>query len=126
MSKILIVEDDVENLNLMKRFLKDRAGLDLVIAEHAEHTFELVPNERPAVILMDLTLDKWDPPADGFDLTEQVRQMPEAENVHIIAVSARAMDHERQKAMDAGCDEFITKPLNYAELIAKLRTLTSN
>ena len=115
---VLIVEDDPENLEYVVEFLEDEFAL--LVAENGDHAVELTREHHPDVVLMDLKLDLWSPPTTGFDLTERLRELPEMKGAPIIAASARSMDHERKRAIDAGCNDLITKPYNFDDLIRRL------
>jgi CheY-like chemotaxis protein len=125
-SKILVIEDDPANRDLMNRFLK-RAGFDVLLADDPDHALELAQSECPKIALMDLTLDKhWNTSLSGIELTRKIKALPGGADIRILAVTAHAYEDMLQQARDAGCDEFcVTKPINYPELVKTLKEMTS-
>jgi CheY-like chemotaxis protein len=119
MSKILYVEDNEENVYMLRRRLEKR-GYDLVIAEDGAKGVEAAQREMPDLILMDLSL----PVLSGWDAARQLKSVAETARIPIIALSAHALDGEREKALAAGCDDFETKPVDLARLLEKMTRLT--
>lgn len=115
MARILIVEDNEMNRDMLSRRL-ERAGHQPLIAETASRGIELARAERPDVVLMDLSL----PDMDGRDATRSLRADPETASLRIIALTAHAMASDRESALAAGCDDFETKPVDFARLSAKI------
>jgi CheY-like chemotaxis protein len=118
MAKILIIEDTENNRVLLTRRLKPR-GYDIITAEDAEKGLPLVEGERPDLILMDVGL----PGINGWDATRQLKSNPATKHVPVIALTAHAMDGDREKAMAAGCDEYEIKPIDFNRLFEKIDRL---
>ncbi len=118
MSKILLVEDNEMNRDMLSRRLK-RKGFDVVVAEDGQQGVEMAQAESPDLILMDMSL----PVIDGWEATTQIKARPETQEIPVIALTAHAMVGDRQKAMDAGCDEYDTKPVEFKRLLGKMKTL---
>ena len=118
MAKILIIEDTENNRILLTRRLRPR-GYDIIAAEDAEKGLPLVEGERPDLILMDVGL----PGMNGWDATRQLKSNPATKHVPVIALTAHAMDGDREKAMAAGCDEYEIKPIDFNRLFDKIDRL---
>jgi CheY-like chemotaxis protein len=110
---ILIIDDNVQNLKLA-RVLLTRHGHDVHTAEDAEEALKRLESLRPAVILVDLQL----PGMDGFTLTRRLKATPATRNIVVIAVTAYAMVGDEQRARDAGCDDYVSKPIDTKKLPA--------
>jgi CheY-like chemotaxis protein len=121
MPKILYVEDNEENVYMLRRRLEKR-GYDLVVAEDGAKGVEAAQREQPDLILMDLSL----PVLSGWDAARQLKSAAETSRIPIIALSAHALDGERQRALAAGCDDFETKPVDLARLLEKMERLTKS
>ncbi len=104
---ILIVEDNLLNRKLVEAILKP-LGYHLLIAVNGEEGIEVATRERPDLILMDLQLPK----VNGYDATEVLKSQPETAHITIVALTAHAMADERERALAAGCDGYITKPVD--------------
>ena len=118
MPKILLVEDNEMNRDMLTRRLEKR-GYTLVIAVDGGAGVAMVKTEKPNLILMDMSL----PVIDGWEATKQIKADPETAGIPIIALTAHAMDSDRQKALGAGCDDFDTKPVELARLLGKIEEL---
>jgi CheY-like chemotaxis protein len=118
MPKILIVEDNEMNRDMLSRRLVKR-GYDVDIAVDGEQGLAMARSTPPALILMDMSL----PGVDGWEATRQLKTMPETRSVPVIALTAHAMAGDREKAIAAGCDDFDTKPVDLARLLAKIEAL---
>ena len=118
MAKILIIEDTENNRVLLTRRLKPK-GHDIVMAEDAERGLAMVPTERPDLILMDVGL----PGMDGWTATRQLKSDAETRGIPVIALTAHAMQGDREKATEAGCDDYETKPIDFARLFEKIDRL---
>ncbi|HSU56588.1 MAG TPA: response regulator [Candidatus Dormibacteraeota bacterium] len=118
MAKILIIEDTENNRVLLTRRLKPR-GHDIVTAENAENGLAMVTSERPDLILMDVGL----PGMDGWSATRQLKSDPANRQIPVIALTAHAMDGDREKAIEAGCDDYETKPVDFNRLFAMIDRL---
>ena len=115
MAKILIIEDTENNRVLLTRRLRPR-GYDIITAEDAEKGLLLVESERPDLVLMDVGL----PGLNGWDATRQLKSNPATKHVPVIALTAHAMDGDREKAIAAGCDEYEIKPIDFNRLFEKI------
>lgn len=114
MKKILIVEDVELNTELLVQLLEDDYAL--VTAVDGVEAIEKTKTERPDLILMDMSL----PVLDGYDATRAIKADPDLADILIIGLSAHAMSGDAQKALDAGCDDYLTKPLDDDLLFEKL------
>jgi CheY-like chemotaxis protein len=111
--RILIVDDHPANLRLVSFLLRSK-GFDVRVAASAVEALAMIDAELPELILMDIQL----PEMDGLALTRLLRERPETESVVIVAVTAYAMKGDEQKALDAGCDGYVTKPIDTRALPA--------
>ncbi|CAG7636584.1 response regulator [Paenibacillus allorhizosphaerae] len=116
MYKILLVEDNEMNRDMLSRRLM-RKGYQVVIAVDGQQGIDMARCESPDLILMDLSL----PVIDGWDATRQLKQSPETKSIPVIALTAHAMTSDREKALDAGCDDFDTKPIEWNRLLEKIQ-----
>lgn len=110
-ARILVVEDNPMNMKVVLMTLK-RHGYTLLEAVDGKEALEVAISERPDLILMDIQLPKM----DGLEVTRRLRQMPEFEQTPIIALSAYAMKGDRERGMEAGFDDYLSKPVNTREL----------
>ncbi len=115
MAKILLVEDNEMNRDVLSRLLQKR-GYTIAFAEDGESALAMALAERPDLILMDISL----PRMDGYEVTQKLRQDPTMQRVPIIALTAHAMTSDRQRALDAGCTDYETKPVEFARLLVKI------
>ena len=118
MAKILLVEDNELNRDMLSRRLT-RRGYQVVVAEDGERGLELVRAERPDLVLMDMSL----PGIDGWEATRRLRADPEIADTRVIALTAHAMAGDRERALEAGCDDYDTKPVEMERLLLKITTL---
>jgi CheY-like chemotaxis protein len=118
MPKILLVEDNEMNRDMLSRRLEKR-GYTLAIAADGGAGVELAKSGLPDLILMDMSL----PVIDGWEATKLCKADPATAKIPIIALTAHAMDSDRVKALEAGCDDFDTKPVELARLLAKIEEL---
>ncbi|MEM7222578.1 MAG: response regulator [Pseudomonadota bacterium] len=116
--KVLYVEDNEDNILLLKTRL-DQSGYETLVARDGELGVKMAQKERPSVVLMDMSL----PVMDGWDATKLLKEMPETMHIPVIGVSAHAMSGDREKAIEAGCDEYVTKPVDLPELLEKIDRL---
>ena len=107
MNRILIVDDNPTNLKLVS-FLVRSHGYEVVTATDAAAALAAIQAERPAVILMDLQL----PGVDGLELTRRLKADPATRQIPVVAVTAYAMKGDHEKALAAGCDDYVTKPID--------------
>ena len=118
MPKILLVEDNEMNRDMLTRRLEKR-GYTVAIAVDGGAGVALAKSGLPDLILMDMSL----PVLDGWDATKQVKADPATAAIPIIALTAHAMEGDRQKALGAGCDDFDTKPVELNRLLLKIEEL---
>jgi len=118
MPKILLVEDNEMNRDMLSRRL-NRNGFEVVIAVNGQDGVDLAGSTRPDLILMDMSL----PVLDGWEATKIVKSNPDTARIPVIALTAHAMVHDRERAMAAGCDEFDTKPIELSRLLEKINSL---
>lgn len=121
MQTILLVEDNEMNRDMLSRRLV-RKGFRVITAINGQEGVELAERERPDLILMDMSL----PVMDGWEATRVLKGSPELSGIPIIALTAHAMTGDDEKAFQAGCDEFDTKPVVLERLLAKIQLLLNN
>jgi CheY-like chemotaxis protein len=117
-AKILLVEDDEMNRDMLSRRLMKR-GYDVMIATDGEQGVSMARTEDPAIVLMDMSL----PVMDGWTATRTLKGDPDTASIPIIALTAHAMSGDEDKARDAGCDDFDTKPVELKRLLGKIQAL---
>jgi two-component system, cell cycle response regulator DivK len=118
MKRILVVEDNELNRDVLRRRLT-RRGYDVVVARDGREGLELARTREPHLILMDLGL----PEVDGWECVRRLRGQASTERIPVIALTAHAMLGDRERALDAGCDEFDTKPIDFDGLLTKMDRL---
>ena len=118
MSKILLVEDNELNRDMLSRRLIKR-GYDVVIAVDGAEGVALAKAEHPDLILMDMSL----PVMTGWDATRELKADPDTKTIPVIALTAHAMQGDREQAMEAGCEDFDTKPVELKRLLEKMEKL---
>jgi CheY-like chemotaxis protein len=118
MPRILYVEDNEDNVYMLRLRLK-KHGYEMIVAEDGEKGVALALRDRPDLIIMDLSL----PVLSGWDAARRLKAGLETRAIPIIALSAHALDGEREKALAAGCDEFETKPVELPRLLEKMARL---
>ena len=118
MTKILLVEDSEMSRDMLARRLA-RRGYEVVIAVDGAQGVALARTEAPDLILMDMNL----PVLDGSEATRQLRAAPATRSIPIIALTAHAMSGDREKALEAGCDDYDTKPIELERLLGKIEVL---
>jgi CheY-like chemotaxis protein len=116
---LLLVEDNELNRDMLVRRLS-RAGITVIAAGDGAEALDMMRRERPAVVLMDMNL----PVMDGWTACRRAREDESLRDIPIIALTAHAMDSDRKQAMEAGCDEYATKPIDFPGLLAKIEALT--
>ena len=118
MPKILLVEDNEMNRDMLSRRLQ-RRGYEVVMAVDGQDGVTKAQAEAPALILMDMSL----PVLDGWEASRQLKATPATRGIPIIALTAHAMSGDREKALEVGCDDFDTKPIELDRLLAKIEAL---
>ena len=109
--KILIVEDNPLNMRLMRMTLRGK-GYTLIEASNGEEALDKAVKEKPDLIIMDMQL----PTISGVEATQRLRKIPELSRISVIAVTAYAMKGDQEKFIEAGCDAYLSKPINTREL----------
>src|SRR5436305_437 len=118
MPKILLVEDNEMNRDMLSRRLQ-RKGYDVVIAVDGEEGLQLAQQETPDIVLMDMSL----PVLDGWEATRRLKAQEQTGAIPVIALTAHAMAGDREKALEAGCDDYDTKPIELPRLLGKIEAL---
>lgn len=117
MTRILLIEDNELNRDMLSRRLQ-RAGMDVLLACDARHGIETAQGEHPDIILMDLRL----PDMSGWEAARRLKTDEHTKRIPLIALTAHAMEGDRQRAINAGCDDYETKPIDLPRLLGKIRT----
>jgi CheY-like chemotaxis protein len=118
MARILLVEDNEMNRDMLSRRLV-RNGHEVTIAIDGQQGVDMALSGRPDIILMDMSL----PVIDGWEATRQVRANDATRKIPVIALTAHAMSGDREKAIEAGCDDYDTKPVEITRLLGKITAL---
>jgi two-component system, cell cycle response regulator DivK len=118
MAKILLVEDNEMNRDMLSRRLV-RNGFEVVIAVNGQEGVDLTASEKPDLVLMDMSL----PVMDGWEATRRLKADDATRTIPVIALTAHAMESDREQAMKAGCDDFDTKPIELPRLLGKINAL---
>lgn len=118
MPKILLVEDNDMNRDMLSRRLS-RRGFEIIIATDGQEGLDLAATGAPDLILMDMSL----PTMDGWETTRRIRAHAPTAGIPVIALTAHAMSGDREEALDAGCDDYDTKPIEFERLLGKIATL---
>ena len=118
MVKILLVEDNEMNRDMLSRRLI-RKKFEVVIAVDGAEGVDMSISEAPDIILMDMSL----PILDGWQATKKIKADPQTKNIPVIAMTAHAMAGDREKCLNAGCDDYDTKPVEFPRLLDKIKNL---
>jgi CheY-like chemotaxis protein len=118
MAKVLLVEDNEMNRDMLSRRLIKR-GYTVVMAIDGQQGIDMAVSEKPDIILLDMSL----PVVDGWEAAKQIKANPLSASAPLIALTAHAMAADRERAMSAGCDDFDTKPVELPRLLGKMETL---
>jgi CheY-like chemotaxis protein len=118
MSKVLLIEDNEMNRDMLSRRLI-RRGFEVIFAVDGQQGIDLARSQRPDIILMDMSL----PVIDGWEATRRVKSDAATRGVPVIGLTAHAMSGDREKAIEAGCDDYDTKPVEFDRLIGKIERL---
>ena len=121
MPKILIVEDNEMNRDMLSRRL-ERRGFAVVMAVDGQQGVDMTRSEKPDLVLMDMSL----PVMDGWTATQTIKGDAELKGIPVIALTAHAMEGDREKAMAAGCDDYDTKPIELPRLLEKIGKFLPN
>jgi CheY-like chemotaxis protein len=118
MPRLLYVEDNEMNRDMLSRRLQ-RRGFEVLIAGDGEQGVTLAAAEKPDLILMDMSL----PVLDGWEATRRIKAAPDTRRIPIIGLTAHAMATDRDKCLEAGCDDYDTKPVELGRLLEKIERL---
>ncbi len=118
MAKILLVEDNEMNRDMLSRRL-ERKGYEVCVTDDGQKGVDMATSEQPDLILMDMSL----PVIDGWEATRQIKANPATQSTPVIALTAHAMSGDREKALNAGCDDYDTKPVELPRLLEKINAL---
>lgn len=118
MSKILLVEDNEDNRDMLSRRL-ERKGFTVTLAVDGQDGVDKAKSELPDIILMDMSL----PVMDGWEATKVLKDNPDTAQIPVIALTAHAMSSDREKAIEAGCNDYDTKPVDLQRLLNKISDL---
>jgi CheY-like chemotaxis protein len=121
MTKILLVEDNEMNRDMLSRRL-ERKGYAVAIAVNGQQAVDMAAADPPALVLMDMSL----PVLDGWEATRRIKANAATRSIPIIALTAHAMQGDEQKAKEAGCDDYDTKPVELPRLLAKIEALLNH
>lgn len=121
MTKVLLVEDNEINRDMLSRRLI-RRGFEVIFAVDGQQGVDLARSQRPDIILMDMSL----PVIDGWEATRRVKSDDATRGVPVIGLTAHAMSGDRARAIEAGCDDYDTKPVELDRLIGKIERLLGN
>lgn len=121
MPKILYIEDTENNRVLVLRRL-EKKGYQVLTSDNAEQGLVVADRELPDLILMDMGL----PGIDGWEATRRLKANPKLRHIPVVALTAHAMQEERDKSLAAGCDDYDTKPFEFARLLGKIETLLAS
>jgi CheY-like chemotaxis protein len=118
MPKILIVEDNEENRDPLSRRLQ-RRGFEVVTAEDGKVGLTMAQAEKPDLILMDMNM----PELDGWEATRRIKAIDELRAVPVLALTAHALAGDKERALEAGCTDYHTKPVDFPKLLAQIETI---
>jgi CheY-like chemotaxis protein len=121
MAKLLLVEDNEMNRDMLSRRLI-RRGYEVAVAVDGAQGVAMAQSEKPDLVLMDLSL----PGIDGWEATRRIKAGAETKHLPVIGLTAHAMAGDREKALEAGCDDYDTKPIELERLIGKIESLLPN
>jgi CheY-like chemotaxis protein len=121
MPKILIVEDNEENRDSLSRRLQ-RRGYAIITAEDGAAGITMAQAEKPDLILMDMNM----PELDGWEATRQIKAIKELQRVPVLALTAHALAGDKERALEAGCTDYHTKPVDFTKLVGQIETLLKN
>jgi CheY-like chemotaxis protein len=118
MPKLLLVEDNEMNRDMLSRRLIKK-GFEVVMAVDGKQGLDMATSEAPELILLDMSL----PVMDGWEVAGHLKSDDKLKNIPVIALTAHAMAGDREKALEAGCDEYDTKPIEFKRLLEKINTM---
>ena len=120
MPRILIVEDNEENRDALSRRL-ERRGFEVLMATDGAAGVEMAKTEKPDLILMDMNM----PQVDGWEATRRIKAETDLQQIPVIALTAHAMAGDRERALEAGCTDYHTKPIEFPKLMTQIETVLS-
>ncbi len=120
MTRILLVEDNEMNRDMLSRRLS-RRGFEVLVAENGQSGVLLTASQKPDIVLMDMSL----PVMDGWEAARRLKSDPATSGIPIIALTAHAMASDRERALEAGCDDYDSKPVDMVRLLDKIEHLLS-
>ena len=118
MPRLLIADDNEQNRDMLSRRLQ-RRGFDVLVAHDGRAAVQMARAERPDLILMDMNM----PHVDGWEATRQIKAQPDVAGVPVIGLTAHAMEGDRERALEAGCADYHTKPVDFSRLMAQIEAL---
>ncbi len=118
MPKILIVEDNEENRDALSRRLQ-RRGFEVISAADGKAGVALAQSEKPDLVLMDMNM----PELDGWEATRQIKAVPECKDLPVVALTAHALTGDRERALEVGCADYHTKPVDFSKLMTQIEAL---
>ena len=118
MPRLLIADDNEQNRDMLSRRLQ-RRGFDVLLAHDGRAAVEMARAERPDLILMDMNM----PHLDGWEATRQIKAEPDSAGVPVIGLTAHALDGDRERAIEAGCADYHTKPVDFSKLMSQIEAL---
>ena len=121
MAKILYIEDNEMNRDMLSRRLS-RRGYEVIMAVDGQAGIDMMRSEAPDIVLMDMGL----PVLDGWDATVQAKADDSINSIPIIALTAHALESDKQKALECGADDFDTKPIDFKRLLEKIESLVAS
>jgi len=121
MNKILIVEDNEMSRDILLRRLK-KAGFEVIVAENGQEALDRAEKDHPQLILMDMNL----PIMDGWEATRRLKASARTKTIPIIALTAHAMIEDLHSTLEAGCDDYDTKPVDFSRLLQKVHHFLSD
>lgn len=116
---LLLVEDNELNRDMMVRRL-NRAGIEVITADNGQRALDIMTSEQPAIVLMDMNL----PILDGWAASRRAKEDDRISHIPIIALTAHATEDHKAYALEAGCDDYATKPVDFPGLLIKIKNLT--
>jgi CheY-like chemotaxis protein len=118
MPRLLIADDNEQNRDMLSRRLQ-RRGFDVLLAHDGRAAVEMAVAERPDLILMDMNM----PHVDGWEATRQIKAQPDVAAVPVIGLTAHALEGDRERALEAGCADYHTKPVDFTRLMTQIEAL---
>ncbi len=118
MPKILLIEDNEQNRDALARRLQ-RRGYDVIMAADGQQGIAMAQSELPDLILMDLNL----PDVDGWEATQIIKKIPKTQAIPIMAMTAHAIAGDQERALQAGCDDYHAKPVEFTRLLEQIEAL---